>query len=170
MGTNAEQEYAERMDLVREYAQGPVELRAAWDEMPYGVRLYRPEPGEWSAREIVCHCADSEMNAAIRIRTLTAELDPRIVGYDQDLWMQSFDYHDLDPELAFAAIVAARAWTTPVLERLTDSQWAAAGTHSDSGPYSAIDWLQTYSVHLHDHAKQIRSNLQAWNARNKGEI
>lgn len=165
MGNDALSDEMERIQLIRRYADGPATLRLAWDECPPDVRLYRPSPEDWSAREIICHCADSELNAAIRIRMLTAEAEPVIIGYDQNEWVRVFDYHDLNPELALAAVEAARAWTVPVLERLAQSQWAAIGTHSESGPYSALDWLRTYSVHLHDHADQIRANVRAWNAR-----
>lgn len=154
-----------RAELIRQYANGPAVLRTVWDETPSDVRLYRPAPNEWSAREIICHCADSELNAAIRIRMLAAEPNPTIIGYDQNEWVRIFDYHDLNPELALAAVEAARAWTVPILERFAESQWAAIGIHSESGPYSALDWLRTYSVHLHDHAEQIRANVRAWNAR-----
>lgn len=158
-----------RAAQIRQYAEGPSELAAAWNAMPPEVRQYRPGPHEWSAHEILCHCADSEMTSAMRIRTLIAEPTPRIVGYDQNTWVTQFATDDVDPELALAAAAMARRWTVPLLEKMTDEQWSSVGTHSESGAYSAIDWLNTYAVHLHDHAEQIRTNLRAWNARNQSE-
>ena len=52
-----------------------------------------PGAGKWSVHEVVVHCADSETNAALRIRYLIAEKEPLIVGYDQDAWARVFDYH-----------------------------------------------------------------------------
>jgi hypothetical protein len=72
----------EREDRIRRYAEGPSRLKVAWSKVPEKARQWRPGPGKWSAHEIVCHCADSETNAALRIRYLVAEKDPLVVGYD----------------------------------------------------------------------------------------
>lgn len=159
----------QRREKILLYARGPEDLRQAWNEIPPDARLFRPTPDSWSAWEIVCHCADSEISAATRIRMLVAEADPAIIGYDQDAWTKIFSYHELDADLAFTVITAARAWTVPVLEQLTDAQWESRGMHSESGHYSAQNWLDNYSVHLLDHAEQIRSNQRAWHARNNPE-
>ena len=39
--------------------------------VPDSAVKWRPAPGKWSAHEVVCHCADAEMNAAARIRSPT---------------------------------------------------------------------------------------------------
>ena len=64
---------AERERLIRQYAEGPARLRGALARVPEEARKWRPAPGEWSAHEIVCHCADSETNGAARIRYVVAE-------------------------------------------------------------------------------------------------
>jgi hypothetical protein len=43
-----------------------------------------------------------------------------------------------------------------LLDSLTGDDWLRAGTHSDSGAYSVLDWLEIYAAHAHDHAEQIR--------------
>lgn len=156
----------ERQNLIADYKAGPTLLRAAWDEVPAPARQWRPAPGEWSAHEIILHCADSEAYADIRIRLLAAEDSPLIVGYDQEAWAEIFDYHELPVEPAFAVIDAVRASTGLLLDRLTDRQWARTGTHTESGTYSAEDWLRSYGAHLHDHVAQIHTNLALWQSRN----
>src|SRR5918993_6013093 len=94
---------SERTALIRRYAEGPARLKAALATVPSAALKWRPEPTEWSAHEIVCHCADSETNAYARIRLLVAErTEPTIVGYDQDVWALALDYHahPLEPALA----------------------------------------------------------------------
>jgi hypothetical protein len=157
---------AERLRLIEQYKAGPALLRAAWNDVPAPARQWRPEPGAWSAHEIIVHCADSEAYAAIRIRLLAAEETPVIVGYDQEAWARIFDYHDLPVEPAFAVIDAVRASTGVLIDRLTDEQWTKVGTHTESGPYSATDWLRSYAAHLHDHVAQIQANLALWQSRN----
>jgi hypothetical protein len=158
----------ERAKLIRQYADGPAVLKAALSRVPGQVMKWRPAPTKWSVHEILCHCADSEMNAALRIRYLAAEPSPRIIGYDQDVWTRTFDYHALDDTLALELTEGVRKWTVPVLERLSDAQWLKEGTHSERGRFTAEDWLSGYAEHLHAHARQIDRNLAAWKARPSG--
>lgn len=39
------------------------------------------------------------------------------------------------------------------------------GRHTESGPYTAEDWLRVYAEHLEAHARQIEANAAAWRAR-----
>jgi hypothetical protein len=152
----------EREALIARYADGPARLEAALARVPEPARQWRPAPGEWSAHEVVCHCADSETNAAARIRYLVAEKEPLIVGYDQEEWARRFDYHQHPLEAALATVRAVRANTTAVLRRLPEEAWRRAGRHTESGPYGAEDWLRIYAEHLEIHARQIDNNLAAW--------
>ena len=118
--------------------------------------------------EIVVHCADSETNAHGRIRYLAAEPDPLIVGYDQEEWARVFDYHARPLAPALATIEAVRANTAALIRSFPEDAWTRVGRHSDSGSYSAEDWLRIYAAHLHDHADQIAANLAAWERRDGG--
>ena len=66
----------EREKLIEQYAAGPARLKAALAAVPKAALQWRPKPGEWSAHEIVVHCADSETNSFVRIRFLAAEKEP----------------------------------------------------------------------------------------------
>ena len=155
----------EREALVEQYARGPGRIREALGRVPREALQWRPEPGKWSAHEVVVHCADSETNAAMRIRYLVAEKEPLIVGYDQDAWARLFDYHAQPLEESFAAAAAARARTVPLLRAMTEADWKREGRHTESGPYTAEDWLRIYAAHLEGHAGQIERNVEAWKAR-----
>jgi hypothetical protein len=155
----------EREALVEQYARGAEEVRAALATVPKEARQWRPAPGRWSAHEIVVHCADSETNAALRIRYLLAEKEPLIVGYDQDAWARLFDYHAQPLEESLAAASAARSRTVPLLRRLTEADWSKEGRHTESGRYTVEDWLRIYAAHLAGHARQIERNVEAWNKR-----
>jgi hypothetical protein len=155
----------EREALVEQYAQGPGRVREALAKVPREALQWRPAPGKWSAHEVVVHCADAETNAALRIRYLIAEKEPLIVGYDQDAWARLFDYHAQPIEESLAAVAAARARTVPLLVRMGEADWTKAGRHTESGPYTAEDWLRIYAAHLEGHASQIERNLAAWKTR-----
>jgi hypothetical protein len=39
---------------------------------------------------------------------------------------------------------------------MSDEDWQREGTHSESGSYTAENWLTIYAAHAHNHAAQIR--------------
>ena len=153
----------ERTKLIDQYADGPRRLRAALATVPPEAIQWRPSAGEWSAHEVVVHCSDSETQSASRIRVLVSEKDPLIQGYDQEQWARDFDYHAHPIDVALAAVDGVRANTAALLRRLPASAWSKVGRHTDSGRYTAEDWLTIYADHLENHASQIEANVAAWN-------
>jgi len=154
----------QREALIKRYEEGSTRLRDAFAKVPREAWKWRPDAGKWSVYEIVCHCADAEMNAAARIRYLVGEEKPVIHGYDQDRWARVFDYPSAKIELALAAVDVMRAHTVNLLRQLPEEAWAAEGTHTESGRYTAEDWLTIYAEHLEKHSRQIERTLEAWRA------
>jgi hypothetical protein len=146
----------ERRELINRYREGYEEVVKSLEGFPEDRLSDHPLPGKWSAREIVHHLADSEMNSAIRLRKLLTEDDPRIQGYDQELYASRLDYNRREVAPALDALRGARATTSQLLDSMSEEDWSRAGTHSESGPYGAEDWLRIYAAHAHDHAAQIR--------------
>ena len=155
---------AERERLIRQYADGPRRLREALAKVPEAARTWRPAAGEWSAHEVVVHCADSETNSFARIRFVAAEKEAVIQGYDQEAWARIFDYHALPLDVALAVVEAVRASTAALVRTFPDEAWTRAGHHTESGRYGAEDWLEIYADHLEGHAQQIENTLAAWHA------
>lgn len=156
---------ATRESFLQRYAEGAALLRKAWEDTPMEARTWRPGTDQWSAHEVVVHCADSETYAAIRIRLLLAEAEPLVVGYDENVWVRRFNYHASDPELALLLVETVRTHTSAMLSGLPDEAWGRMGRHTQSGPYGTDDWLRSYGEHLEIHAAQIRRNLAAWRSR-----
>ena len=155
---------AERASLIEQYADGPRRLREALSRVPPEAVKWRPKPGEWSAHEVVVHCSDSETQSASRVRVVLSEKDPVILGYDEAQWARDFDYHAHPLDVALVTVDAVRANTTALLRRLPESAWAKVGRHTESGRYTAEDWLTIYADHLENHARQIEANVTAWTA------
>jgi hypothetical protein len=156
---------AERKTLIAKYKAGYDEVVQSLAGIAPDERDWRPAPGEWSAREVVHHLADSETISGVRLRRLLIEDAPVIQGYDQVDYARRFRYQERPWEPALRAFEAARSTTAQLLEAMTDADWSRAGTHTESGPYSAEAWLHTYAEHAHIHADQIRNNRSAWGAR-----
>jgi DinB family protein len=157
----------ERQTLIARYKAGYAEVVTALRGIAPEELNWRPKPGEWSAREVVHHLADSETIAGLRLRRLLAEDKPLIHGYDPDEYARRLRYQERPIEPALEAFEAARATTAQLLDAMTDDDWQRAGTHSDGGPYSAERLLQGYAAHAHEHADQIRKNREGWGARRR---
>jgi hypothetical protein len=155
----------ERHKLIAQYKAGYDEVVRALAGIAADERDWRPAPGEWSAREVVHHLADSETISGIRLRRLLIETNPLIQGYDQAEYARHFRYQERPWEPALRAFEAARSTTAQVLESMTDADWHRSGTHTESGAYTAEAWLRIYAEHAHVHANQIRENRAGWAAR-----
>jgi hypothetical protein len=155
----------ERQALITRYKAGYDEVIRALAGIAADERDWRPAPGEWSAREVVHHLADSETISAIRLRRLLSEPTPLIQGYDEAEYARQFRYQERPWEPALRAFEAARATTAQILEAMTDADWRRTGTHSESGAYSTEEWLRIYAEHAFIHANQIRENRAGWAAR-----
>lgn len=145
----------DRAGLLDRFRSGYAAVEAALvDVSPAELDRHPPE-GEWSAREIVHHLADSEATAYVRLRKLIAEDGTVIQGYDEPEFARRLHY-DRPIEPSLAVLRSVREASLQLLESLTPSEWERSGMHSESGPYSVDDWLRIYASHSHDHADQIR--------------
>jgi hypothetical protein len=144
----------ERARLIQRYKEGHVAVEQALSGIT-PEELDRSAGDEWTPREIVHHLADSEMMSAIRIRRLLTEDAPVIHGYDEQAFARMLTT-DRPIEPSLQAMRWARETSAQLLERMTDEDWAKTGTHTESGPYTAENWLTIYASHAHDHAAQIK--------------
>jgi hypothetical protein len=146
----------ERTTLLDRYATGADAVDAALEGATDDELDRRPPSGQWTAREVVHHLADSESMAYIRLRRLIADDEPVIQGYDEPQWARRLHY-DRPIEPSVAVLRAVRAASHQLLSTLTDDEWSRTGTHSEyDDAYSVDRWLGIYANHSHEHADQIR--------------
>ncbi len=118
-----------------------------------------PDPEGWTARMVIHHMADSETNSHVRLRRLLAEPPgSAIQGYDEAQWARVLHY-DRPVQGSLAVIEAVRVSSAELLDRIGLVDLARSGVHTDSGPYTLADWLDTYIAHARDHAEQISAAL-----------
>ena len=158
----------ERRKLIARYKAGYRIIVAALRGIRATELDWRPAPGEWSAREVVHHLADSETTAGIRLRRLLVEDNPEIQGYDEAEFARRLRYQKRPMAPALRAFEAARATTAQVIDDMSDADWKRAGTHSEIGVYGAERWLELYGEHAEIHAAQIRTNRTLWAASRRG--
>jgi len=155
----------ERQELIAQYKNGYNEVIRSLEGFPANLLTAHPIEGKWSAVEIVHHLADSESTSGLRLRSLLVEDHPLIQGYDQDAYAARLHYNNREMAPALDAFRGARATAAQLFEFMSGEDWQREGTHSESGSYSAEDWLKIYAAHAHDHAAQIRRLREALTAR-----
>src|SRR3990170_904691 len=145
---------SERQARLERFATGFAAVADALDGAADEDLDRRGPSGEWSAREIAHHLADSEAMAYIRLRRLIAEDEPLIAAYDEPEWARRLHY-ERPIETSLEVLQAVRGASQQLLMSLTPEEWERRGTHTESGAYSVDRWLEIYAEHAHEHADQI---------------
>jgi DinB superfamily len=144
-----------RQKLVAQYKEGYRAVADALAGVTDAELDARPAPNKWTAREIVHHLADSEMQSAFRLRQLLASDRPTLAAYDQEEFARRLHY-DRPIASSLAAFKAARDTTAELLDRMVDSDWTREGVHPEHASYGVEKWMTIYAAHAHDHADQIK--------------
>src|SRR5947209_4896155 len=146
----------QRAELIARYEDGYQMIVNALEGITDAEMDARPAPGEWSAREVVHHLADSEMTSAIRLRLLLAAEEPTLLGYDEAEFARRL-YYDRPVTASLEAFKAARRTTAEILHRMGDAEWERGGTHTVTGNDTARDCLGVYANHAVVHEQHIRA-------------
>jgi hypothetical protein len=143
----------ERALLIKRYEDGYSVFTAALDAVPEAGMDFSP-PGEWSARQIAHHVADSELVRGWRLRQLLAQDGPVIQGFDEAQFVAKLHYYrPVDASLAlFRAAIASNV---ELLTLAFPEDWARVGKHDEFGVFSLEDWLERAASHAHEHAEQL---------------
>jgi DinB family protein len=120
------------------------------------ARIMRPRaPGKWSARDILCHLADSEVVFAFRLRQTLAEAHHRIQPFDQEQWART--YATAPAEAALAAFEALRNWNVALLKSVTPAQLDTPVTHPERGDMTFATIVETMAGHDLNHLQQLEA-------------
>jgi hypothetical protein len=145
-------------DPVAVLAQTPAAMRSRAAGLSDDVLRRRPEPGEWSALEVLGHVWDAEVVFAFRARMILAQDEPRLAGFDQDLWTEL-------PRPPFAELLAAfdalRTVDLSLASATPPADWARSGMHEERGPTSFRLLLETMAGHDLAHLKQFDQTVAA---------
>ena len=114
-------------------------------------------PGKWSIRLLIAHLADSEMVGAQRFRQVIAEDNPPLGAFDQDAWARNLDYARKQPKQSLESFRRVRAENYELLKSLPESAFERTGVHSERGPLTLRQLLETYADHAESHARQMQT-------------
>ena len=132
-------------------------LRELVDRAGPDLRI-RPEPSEWSVLQCLAHIVDAEIVMSGRYRFVLAQDEPPLVGYDQDLWVDTLHVDD-HPEDLLRVFEALRPANVALWRATTAEQRARVGMHAERGPESFDQSFRLIAGHGLLHLGQMRRTL-----------
>jgi uncharacterized damage-inducible protein DinB len=141
--------------LIDAYVAGPKQLRKAVAGMTREQLAARPVAGKWSTLEVVCHLADFEPIYADRMKRVLAEDKPTLMSGDPDKFAAALRYHDRDVGEELAIIESVRGQMAKILRTCQPEDFARVGIHSEAGPRSVQQLLESITEHIPHHVPFI---------------
>ena len=117
---------------------------------------WKPESGNWSVLEIVCHLVDEETHDFRRRIQSTLE-DPSRgwPAIDPEAWAIERNYNSEDLAAKVGEFEIQRRKSIEYLKSVKNSNWDNTYQHPSIGPIKAADLLAAWAAHDHLHARQL---------------
>jgi uncharacterized damage-inducible protein DinB len=119
----------------------------------------RPDPKNWSAKEVVCHVRDIEESFMMRFLSIMAMDDPKFLPVEPDRWAVERQYQRNDVQEALAALRTRREETLRFLRGLKPEQWERGGIHATRGRMTIKDFVELMAWHDDNHLDQLKRAL-----------
>ncbi|MBM3814849.1 MAG: hypothetical protein FJW20_24760 [Acidimicrobiia bacterium] len=144
-------------ELLERFRRGPELLAVATTGASNPELDFVPAPDAWSARQIACHLADSEVVGSDRFRRTIAENNPTLMGYNEKLWAENLDYARSRISHVLEKFRLIRGDSYELLKSLPEDAFSRVCTHSERGAMTLLDLLRIYAEHAENHSRQIMS-------------
>ena len=144
--------------LLTMLAETPPRIAALTAGLATSLLRTAPNPGEWSANDVLAHlrsCADVWGNY---IKLILAAEKPTIRAVNPTTWIKKTDYPEQEFRVLLQAFTAQRTDLLAVLEPLAPEDWSRAATVTGAGKprlrtvHTYAEWLAN---HERSHLKQI---------------
>jgi len=119
----------------------------------------RPDPKNWSAKEVVCHVRDTEESFMMRFLSILAMDDPKFLPVEPDRWAVERQYQRNDVQEALAAFKTRREETLRFFRGLKPDQWERGGVHATRGRMTLKDFVELMAWHDDNHLDQLKRAL-----------
>ena len=117
-------------------------------------KLRAAKIGDWTAKEVIGHLADSAEVFAERVRRSVAEDRPALPTWDQDKAHAERHNNDADAMALSKRLQAAHAAIVQTLQRPEVRD--RIGVHAERGPVTA-GWIGAYQArHSHEHVTELQ--------------
>jgi hypothetical protein len=152
---NPYQKYIEGKDPLLTLAATPQRLRELSAGLSDSQLKDHPLAGKWSIHEIVAHLADCELVFSGRCRWILYEENKRLVGFDQDAWMEGWRREQEPFEESLERFRVLRQAQLRLFRAASEAELARTAPHEEYGPESVSSYLFKAAGHDLNHLEQI---------------
>ncbi len=144
-------------------ASAPERLAILTASLPPALLLEPPEPGEWSARDVLAHlraCSDVWGGC---IAQILDEDHPTIKAVNPRTWIEKTDYNGQEFASSLRAFTAQRLALLAALRPLSPEAWSRAATVTGAGApleKTAYSYALRLAIHERPHVKQIERTVR----------
>lgn len=140
----------------------PSDLEKALEQATSEALNWRYRPEGWTVNQVIHHCADSHMNAIVRIKLALTEEDPTIRPYLEARWAELSDSLSGDVSTALTTLKGLHDRWGLLLRSLDQTALERTYYHPEHGRsiplYEAIG---TYDWHCRHHLAHIVNGLNS---------
>ena len=118
---------------------------------------FKPVHTTWSKIEVLGHLTDSAQNNLRRFICGQYEVEPPLIIYDQDFWVDANSYKDADKDGIIQLWALLNERIAVILENMPASNYQkVCNTGKDAAQLHTLEWLAAdYVKHLKHHLNQI---------------
>lgn len=149
---------SEKEALIAQFESGAHAFDDALTFEP-GLLTFRPSVDAWTIHEHVVHFVESDIATFHRYRKAVAEPGGPVIGYDEDQWTASLDYHGTSLADSIALLKLLRKIAAAHLRTIVTRDWTLLTfTHSSKGVVNLETWLVDYIDHVRFHRDYVERN------------
>ncbi len=121
------------------------------------LKTYRSDG--WNLRELIHHCADSHMNAYIRLKLALTEDNPVVKPYNETLWAKLPD-HSCSISYSVQILEGVHERWHSILISLSETDWLRTFQHPETLKITSIKSMTAlYAWHSNHHLAHMKIAL-----------
>lgn len=123
---------------------------------------FQYRPNGWTVKQVIHHCADSHMNAFLRIKLALTENNPTIAPYNQGSWATLADGLSDDINASLEIISGIHNRWSHVLKSFAVTDFHKTYFHPESKQKIAVyQAIATYDWHCRHHLAHIKNGIES---------
>jgi hypothetical protein len=155
-------------DWIKTISEFPGQLEDITKKLGEKELSWKYRPNGWSIRQVVHHCADSHMNAIIRVKLTLTEENPAIRPYFEDRWSKLIDSNSSDIHPSISILKGVHKKLVDLLRNLSDEDLLKVYIHPEHNrSFELREVIANYAWHSKHHLEHVKQALRACGAYNK---
>jgi DinB superfamily len=139
----------------------PAKIKQATTGLDKTKLEYKHRPGGWTVQQLVHHCADSHLNAFIRVKLALTEEKPNVKPYIENEWVKLKDTTEAPLEWSLMIIEGMHNRWAVLLTGMSTLDLKKTYYHPEHKRLVTMEEvISTYAWHCHHHLAHIKQALE----------